>query len=92
MSASFDRRRFRGNLDPNRSGIFVCLNCSKRTRETGWDESSVQLCKACLFEANRFNLHFDNGHAGKDPNACAICIAEYPVLDSTRNAYIVEGR
>lgn len=80
--------RFRKDLDPSRSGAFLCRACQKRTRETGWDESSVQLCKACLFEANRENIHSDEGHVekglGADPHACTVCTNHYPVLGASK--------
>lgn len=79
-----DNRRFRRDPDPGSSGIFRCRVCSKRTRETGFDEAGVQLCKACLFASYRENSHSDNGHAGKglgpDPHKCTVCTADYPVL------------
>jgi len=41
--------------------VYTCGNCKKRTRETGYGESSCQLCKRCYEEAGYENEHSDNG-------------------------------
>ena len=39
----------------DRHGTYICDSCGKLTRETGQDESSVQLCRLCYEEALLFN-------------------------------------
>ena len=34
---------------------YYCKLCKKRTRETGHDESSCELCKSCYFECLKEN-------------------------------------
>lgn len=43
-----DNSRFRGGLA---GSTYICRVCSKRTRETGEGESSLDLCKACYIAA-----------------------------------------
>jgi hypothetical protein len=49
-----DNRRF------NRSGMYVCSDCGKKTRETGSEESSVGLCKKC-YKINVLENQFADG-------------------------------
>ena len=45
MSQKFESRRGGG------SGAYVCISCGKKTRETGYDESTYELCRRCNAEA-----------------------------------------
>jgi len=31
-----------------RHGTVICWNCGKVTRDTGWGENSLQMCKNCI--------------------------------------------
>lgn len=57
------------------SGIYVCRICGKRTRETGGDESNVELCFSCFEEAGLENEHSDYGH-DEPVDGCPTCRAE----------------
>lgn len=46
------------------SGIYKCISCGKKTRETGEGESSVEMCKECYIFGGQENAHSDN-HSGK---------------------------
>ncbi len=48
-----DANRF-GNL-----GVYQCSNCGKKTRRTGGDEESVQLCRECYADALTENSESD---------------------------------
>tara|TARA_R110002051_G_C8706951_1_gene495154 strand:- start:992 stop:1159 length:168 start_codon:yes stop_codon:yes gene_type:complete len=48
-------KQFQKNVYSLEGSVYTCRICKKRTRETGHDESSVQLCKACLLEAQDEN-------------------------------------
>lgn len=65
-----DRRKFQSG-----SGCYVCRNCKKQTRETGGDESCVQLCRACWDDANWENHHSDECHDGAK-ESCPVCAEE----------------
>lgn len=39
-----------------RSGIYTCADCGKRTRDTGRGEASVDLCANCFDAAETANL------------------------------------
>lgn len=41
------------------SGAYTCACCGKKTRETGHDESSVDLCAFCYREAGEVNSYND---------------------------------
>lgn len=43
------------------SGAYNCRICSKLTRETGYDESSVELCALCYWTAVVENAESDHG-------------------------------
>ena len=43
------------------SGVYVCRICKNKTRETGSDESSVELCAYCNEQALLENEYYD-GH------------------------------
>ena len=53
---------------------YKCRCCNKTTRETGDDESSVELCRACYRDATAENDHLDNHDTPVD--GCRFCIAE----------------
>ena len=59
--------------------VYTCVNCKRRTRETGDGESDLQLCKQCYLEAGYENEHLDNGchdyegHIGSAEHAKAHC-------------------
>ena len=42
-------------------GIYVCRACNKATRETGQEESDVELCKVCYLEGLEENRIADGG-------------------------------
>lgn len=42
-------------------GAYRCRICNKRTRETGYEESSVELCAKCLLECYVENAQSDYG-------------------------------
>ena len=64
-----DNRRFRRG-----SAAYNCCSCGKRTRDTGNDEASLELCLACLRESERENYHSDNSHGRDiDPKDCPQC-------------------
>jgi ribosome-binding protein aMBF1 (putative translation factor) len=44
------------------STTYTCDVCGKRTRETGHDESSVDLCAACYHSVTIDNTMSDNHH------------------------------
>lgn len=54
------------------SGVYTCISCGKKTRDTGNDETSCQLCKKCYVIGSIENHHNDNGHTGsiKDCDDC----------------------
>lgn len=45
-----DNRRFQKG-----SGVYNCIVCGKRTRETGDGESDVQMCALCYFKESWYN-------------------------------------
>lgn len=45
----------------NKHGCYICLACGKKTRDTGNDEASVELCKKCYNEAMEENQKVDGG-------------------------------
>ena len=59
----------------NRLAVYTCDDCGKATRETGYGESGVGLCKACYVWAGFENEHDDQGHDG-DLTECAECMAK----------------
>jgi ribosome-binding protein aMBF1 (putative translation factor) len=48
--------RFKGG-----SGAYQCRICGKQTRETGYDESSLELCAKCLLQEYVNNAQSDYG-------------------------------
>jgi hypothetical protein len=46
------------------ASTYICGACDKRTRETGWGESDLDLCLKCYCEAGLENEHFDNLNSG----------------------------
>jgi len=73
-------KKFQGGM---KGAVYTCRDCGKRTRETGYSESSVGLCAKCFEEGGLINEHSDNdGHfgfngedLGYNPN-CPTCRAE----------------
>lgn len=51
---------------------YQCHACKKLTRETGLEESGLDLCRACLTHAYAENAHSDYAHDGEQA-ACPIC-------------------
>lgn len=45
-----------------RSAVYTCSCCGKATRETGSDESIVELCLRCLLENYAENAASDHGY------------------------------
>jgi len=41
------------------SGVYTCINCGKRTRDTG-EGAEVRMCKKCYQEAEEENARLDN--------------------------------
>jgi len=57
---------------------YACRCCGKKTRETGAGEVGVQLCRACLRDAEWENHHSDECHDGAR-DTCPVCRKEgYP--------------
>lgn len=56
-----------------RGGAYRCRSCGKLTRETGGDESSVELCRSCLQEAEMENAHSDGYHDDAPNPECPDC-------------------
>ena len=65
----FQTRHFGG------SSVYTCRMCGRKTRETGDDESGVELCKGCLNNSYMENHHNDSGHKG-DFKTCPKCKSE----------------
>ena len=63
-----DNRKFRSG-----SGVYRCVVCKKQTRETGDNESSVEMCADCYEWESMENQHSDDGHEGA-MNECAECM------------------
>ena len=56
------------------SGCYTCGCCGQKTRDTGRDEASVELCWSCYAESGITNTHGDNhGDRGKGEEECAEC-------------------
>jgi DNA-directed RNA polymerase subunit RPC12/RpoP len=54
------------------SGVYVCGNCGKRTRDTE-GEGDVGMCFKCYERGGWENTHSDNDHEhDPDPN-CPVC-------------------
>ena len=51
---------------------YICSICKKRTRETGHDESSCELCKSCYLKELMINEHSDHGH-DQPVDGCPSC-------------------
>ncbi len=62
---------------PARQSTYVCINCGKRTRDTGHGEGGTDLCRACLDEAELENAHSDGEHNGAPMKGCPECEARY---------------
>ena len=62
-------------------GAYVCANCGKRTRETGHDESNLELCALCLWRTYAENSIFDRVSSDEIRNA---------MLDEAKNAKTVK--
>ena len=65
--------------------VYTCGSCGKRTRETGYGESDLDLCAQCYNAAGYENEHSDNDGLhnmgnnvpmGKDPAQCPSCLRE----------------
>ena len=65
------------------SGSYTCVSCGRRTRETGQDESRVELCLSCYEAAGLENEHSDYGH----PDFVDGC----PTCAASRRAAPVDG-
>jgi len=55
------------------SGQYKCHACGKQTRETGDDESSCQLCRACFRDSSWENHHNDNHDLAVAKESCNEC-------------------
>ena len=60
------------------SGCYTCLDCGKKTRETGEGESGCKLCRDCYESAGLENEHNDTGghdRSGQNLklNNCPLC-------------------
>jgi len=51
---------------------YTCHACGKQTRETGLEESGLDLCRKCLTMAYADNAHSDYGHKF-ERDGCPIC-------------------
>ena len=70
-NSRFQSSPFRG-LGPT----YICVACGKRTRETGHDESSCELCKSCYLDCLMDNEHSDGYHDDDKQDDCPGCKAE----------------
>lgn len=57
--------RFSSATTHARGGVFKCICCGKQTRETGYGEANLEMCAACIREANEENARQD-GQAKPD--------------------------
>jgi len=56
-----------------KGAVYTCHECGKKTRETGYSESSVGLCKDCYEDAGLYNMHQDD-HSKDEPDVdCKWC-------------------
>jgi hypothetical protein len=70
MSNPYKISRFQGGI---KGTTYTCLECGKKTRETGDSESSVSLCAKCYEDAGLYNQHQDDhSKRGPDPD-CKWC-------------------
>ena len=74
---SYSVSRFQGGLSGT---TYICGLCGKRTRETGFGESSCDLCKRCYIQAGNENEHLDNDITtlpNHDKADCPECVGKY---------------
>lgn len=62
-------QKFQGG---RQKATYECHACHKLTRETGLEESGLDLCRACLTAAYAENAHSDYGHPHERTD-CPIC-------------------
>jgi hypothetical protein len=55
------------------NAIYVCLECGKRTRETGDCESGANLCRDCFEMSGIDNEHSDGEHRDTPHPDCPRC-------------------
>ena len=51
-----NNNRFRSTIN---GSTYICHNCGKRTRETGHEESNLELCAFCLWQTYAMNAVSD---------------------------------
>lgn len=57
----------------DRAGCYKCKMCGKLTRETGNQESSVEMCYKCDIDSGQENAHVDGVHDKTPAPGCYIC-------------------
>ena len=61
----------------NHTTTYPCGACGKRTRDTGYGEGPVELCKACYIRCTVDNNHMDygteGGHVAENDTPCPRC-------------------
>lgn len=60
------------------SGCYTCRVCGKKTRATGHDEESCQLCAFCYIESGLENSHSDNDGCEPYNPCCPTCNTQRP--------------
>jgi hypothetical protein len=58
------------------SGKYTCCACLKETRETGHDESEVELCAKCLLENYVENARSDHGEGSPEHMAAEAALTK----------------
>lgn len=57
------------------SGCYTCKDCGKRTRETGFGEAELELCRSCFGDAGDENTHNDEHYGQMRDLSCRFCRA-----------------
>ncbi len=72
-SKTTTNRYSRFTKTPARRSTYTCIDCGKRTRDTGRGEEGTDLCWKCYEAAGWENAHSDNDHAHNPDPDCPIC-------------------
>jgi len=57
--ASRSGSRFQSGRGNRKGGVIKCLACGKDTRDTGYDEGSLEMCKWCIRQSELLNSMSD---------------------------------
>lgn len=60
------------------SGCYACRSCGKKTRATGYEEETCELCAFCYNESVLENYHNDNDGCDDYDPACPLCNPDRP--------------